>query len=1710
MKFKAFLTTKKGKPVDRTVSVILRNKGKDIELTRLAPYRPGGYKYQFFLHDSLHLRLDRNYPVRIRKKRGKEYISGSFRYEDYELRKISLSIRTDKDEQFRRDTVRLFVKGTDENDLSLMDARLEVLLTPGPVHRYLADHLFVPDTLLFLHKKLSPAEETEIVLSDSAFPKANFTYTIQVRMLTSDNETLTQSKEISYYYRSQKFDIALGTDSIRFEYLDNGHPESREVSLFAEDLFGNKTPVYQGLTPCRVAADPYYSSYTAASDSISGTITIADEPSLLQCFSERTPDSVHIMVINPRKLPFTYSIYKKNRERSSGYADSLNHRERADTKQNYYVSIRYLWGGRVQKEDYKIPLVEKKLNISVRQPRIVYPGQKTRIDLLVTDITGAPVEGVDITAYSLTKKFRYAPPGLPDHEKTRKEKNVINNFSLTDFDPQDLTGIQLDYDAWKILAGIDSIEYFRFLFPGDSMYRFEYRTRDPLTQFAPFVVSKGAIIPVHVIYVDSKPVYFSWSVQPQPYSFRISSGIHRIKLRTSGREIVIDSVRITGGKKLIFSIDRDSKNRNIHITEAKNTLSDYERHLLYRYIVPFRNNFGDHYAYLEQKENIQLLNPHLTDVQRGFAGPFSGDLTFHLIDSFSLTFGHEPFFEYEFRPSLLKMRCIDPKIRYPGYLNSYYISDPPLADVFLTEKALRRQWKEYIETKRYNSARYRIPSSTGPGKGRLLIRLKKGEGPVGAIPLNILVFRYDNPDFLRVYPGNTSLLHDLSEGYYRLLFFYPGAGYHTEDSLFIRPDGLNYYAFRSPDTLKKDSFSIYVSDLIEKALFTSRPYYVGSKEKEQIHRRYRKSFTYTGSERIITGYVRDASEGDPLPGVTVIVKGTTYGTVTDADGYYEINVPPGHNTLIFSYIGYDLLEKTIGNNNVVDANITPTLMAMDEVVVTGYGTVKRSRSAAVVPTATAPDLSVLQGKVAGITLNNEHEVPVGIFQIQPRGANTPLSFDKSPLILINGNVYTGDLSALDPSIIRSIRILKDEEATALYGARGANGVVLIETQPGTFRPPQTPATNKGAGYDEAFLETASQASSIRHNFSDYAFWQPDLVTDKEGKASFEVVFPDDITGWRTFYLAMGDKLLAGQTEGLIHSYKPLMARLALPRFMVQGDRALAIGKVLNYSPDTVEVETKFEINGKEILSHTGICENSLIDTLPVTATSDSLTVKYFLRTKDGYFDGEERDLPVFPAGLEETRGSFYVLDEDTSLRLSFDTTMGKATVYARADILKVVEDEISHLIRYKYSCNEQLASKLKALIAEKNIATARGDRFRKDNEIEKFIRLLKKNRTENGLWGWWRGSKESLWISLHVLEALTQARELGFSTGLDEEKITELLVWEMENAHNFYIKVRILKILTLLDARVDYVSYLADLEKETPPSLNALLNILRLKQLHHIHLSTDTLRSFRDSTLFGNVYYSDSRSSVSLLNNDIQNTLLAYRILRADSTTDRKTLRKIRNYFLEERKHGYWRNTYESSLIIETILPDLLKNKTGSVHPVLTLSGDTSLTVSEFPFEMQTDPDRKISITRSGAYPIYLTSWQKYWDPSPVPNNKYFGITTSFDNDTATTLKAGQKTKLVATVTVKKDADYVMINIPVPGGCSYASKKNYFRNESYREYYRNETTIFCDHLSKGQYTFEIELIPRYTGTYTLNPAKVELMYFPTFYGNNESKKIKIK
>lgn len=208
-------------------------------------------------------------------------------------------------------------------------------------------------------------------------------------------------------------------------------------------------------------------------------------------------------------------------------------------------------------------------------------------------------------------------------------------------------------------------------------------------------------------------------------------------------------------------------------------------------------------------------------------------------------------------------------------------------------------------------------------------------------------------------------------------------------------------------------------------------------------------------QKTVTGKITD-SEGAALPGVTVLEKGTTNGTVTNVEGNYRINLGgEGSNVLVFSSIGFLSQEVEVGNRNTIDVSLEVDTKQLDEVVVVGYGTQKRANVTGAIGSISSENLNnvttgnsagLIQGKVAGVRVENGGGAPGAGVNIVIRGSGT-LGNDQ-PLYVIDGNI-TNSMSFLNPNDIESVEVLKDAAAAAIYGNRAANGVIIVTTKRGS-------------------------------------------------------------------------------------------------------------------------------------------------------------------------------------------------------------------------------------------------------------------------------------------------------------------------------------------------------------------------------------------------------------------------------------------------------------------------------------------------------------------------------------------------------------------------------------------------------------------------------------------------------------------------------------
>ncbi|MFY0686389.1 MAG: TonB-dependent receptor [Cyclobacteriaceae bacterium] len=208
-------------------------------------------------------------------------------------------------------------------------------------------------------------------------------------------------------------------------------------------------------------------------------------------------------------------------------------------------------------------------------------------------------------------------------------------------------------------------------------------------------------------------------------------------------------------------------------------------------------------------------------------------------------------------------------------------------------------------------------------------------------------------------------------------------------------------------------------------------------------------------ERGVSGAVT-GPEGEGLPGVTVQVKGTTSGTITDIDGGYNLTVPSDESVLVYSFIGLEKQEITVGGRSVIDVQMSPDSEVLEEIVVVGYGTQQREAVTGSVVSIEGKDIrsipaanisTSLQGRLPGVQISQTSSEPGTTMQIRIRGVRS-LTASNDPLIVLNGIPFPGNLNDIDPNDIESVDILKDASASAIYGSRGANGVILVTTSKG--------------------------------------------------------------------------------------------------------------------------------------------------------------------------------------------------------------------------------------------------------------------------------------------------------------------------------------------------------------------------------------------------------------------------------------------------------------------------------------------------------------------------------------------------------------------------------------------------------------------------------------------------------------------------------------
>ncbi len=1694
VRIKAFVVNKKGKAINKPLDVYIYGYGatKSIrkKMGKANTYAKGAYAFEFVLHDSLKLTLDKQVSIYLEDKRGNNYPDQQFNYEQYELKQNNYTLSQDKSKK-KDSPITLTLKGTDSNDLPLYDIRAEVIVLSKSVNTFYDKITFIPDTLWVKNLKLDPLGDTRIDIPDSVFANANLHCEVSVAFTNADNERQVKTINMDYDRQTTAINVKVENDSLQLSsklpvgtYILHGFNSEQEKTIDRSIAL----PHHEKINP----STSYFE--LIQNNKVIKTIDLNSITDQVDVMSERNKDSLIVVIRNPRKLLLRYQLFKGNKIIETGNGQTYQTKRKADPTKNYYLSIQYLWAGKPRYQNYDLPFVKKQLAISIDHPYTVFPGQTVDFSIDVKDAFGKPVDQVDLTAYSITKKFGSVQTPTPPQFERFKSRKAFNEFHEKETDQKKVTQV-LKYHFWKNRLGLDSIDFYHFLYPNKGVFTQHVPAEDSITQIAPYVVKDGTIQPVYYLYINNELKYYYGSEGVEPYSFRCNDNdTLTIQLRLADTLLTVRKFKPAKGMKSIISLDKSNLPFNTTAESRSNSFTNEEANRLRSHFIWVNRDYTQRKAYLQQGHFYHLLNSVPSHGYRNMemVGPFVPGVMKYK-SGFELVFNLKPERSYTFYPDMIDRETIDKEFRFPLPFRKASAS---FNDQVLTEKSIQTYWHNQDMVSGYTFKAYPDNHIISNKKGSLSIKDKTNANQ----RLATFILNLNLPDEYYIYPGTHSTFNELIPGLYQLVIIYSDKRYVRPQPILVQEHGRTFINLEDEAVHQEDEFSEKVISKIQSWVQQSN-YITLERQKDMQDIRqyyYTQSTNYTeyAEGKWYSGKITSSEDGSAIPGVNVILKGTANGTTTDMSGEYRIYGPP-NAVLVFSFIGFITEEFKTSDHSRIDFQLSNDVKQLNEVVVVGYAVQSKRELTGAVSSVT----SLLQGRVAGVQISGTPGARDSI-AIRIRGALT-MAQNENPLVVVDGVITP--MNDVDKSRIASIEVLRSEQAIALYGSRGSNGVILISTKPGVTKNQLLQTLLPDAPLASSIDYTPG--SSLRKNFRDYAFWQPKLKTDKEGKAHFKATFPDDITGWNIHVLGMASGKKSGETKSKIQSFKPLVAQLSIPSFLIQGDSLLAIGKITNYTSDTIHARKTFSINNKTKKTETVLIKTSVIDSLIVTATNpDTLLMKY--ETDYGnYLDGEERKITVLRKGIKEAHGVFVALPVDSVFNLHFNSGNEKIKIYAQTDLLDVLTNEIQGVKSYPYECNEQLASKLKVLLAEKSICEFRKKKFEHDQWIEKIIKRLLANQNKDGGWSWWGSGKSTAWITRHVAQALDLANKSKYKAIYDRSGVKKLLIGSDERRSSPEEQLKTFLFLVQSGEQVMAKELIDTLAAKNQLYSN-YYKLLAQQLLQKSGRNPDWkwIEKQKHQTLKSNWYWGEEKKS--LWNNSIENTLLVYQLMEHQNPNN-PDLFHLRNYFIEKRNH-FWSNTYESSRIIEVILPGMLKNNQHLQPPSLQISGDTTFMINQFPYEISLSKIQSVTVTKKGNEPVYFTAYQESWNENPEEVTKDFSIQTQWQSN-KTKLKAGKPIALEITLEVKKEAEYVMISVPIPAGCTYDTKDQSWSNgEVYREYDRHETRIYCEKLKEGKYTYSIQLQPRYKGHYQINPAKAEWMYFPVVYGREATKRISIE
>ncbi len=1733
MQVKFWLTDEKGKPWKTPLPFRITTSTGEVKKFTLQPVRPGVFTYAMYLSDSLD--IDQHYTIQIqptlRAKKGllqhkytkRYFYNSSFYLEDYVLDELTYAFKCDKYSYLKGDTVRFTMEAKTTNQQAVPDGNYKLVVTSNNITAFFDNEVYVPDTLWRTEGNLDVSGRTELVLPPHLLPNGTYGIAATAYFTNSSGELKTMQANAQVSQTRPPIETKFADGMLKFMATDTAL-DNRKVKLRIEQVDHQRDTMIA--LPFALRIQPEMESVQIFNDDkILHNQGLQNLPDGISVYPIQTNDSVAFQIRNPLRIPIQYRIFKEKTMLAEGVADEASFLWQAKTPhRDLWIYYAYTWGGERHSQSQKIDYMENLLTVQLDAPQQVEPGETRQITVQVKDSRNKPAAGAELTAGGYNARFGerkpYSTPQI--HDKVGDTPKLYPSWYRPD--PMERSfQLPISEHAYQAFELGKMVFYqLRHLGPAgqnalpQAMARALPATTlmpkstasnnnilqildcneaetlmktDGRPQFAPYIIRGKRAEQIYMIWHNERLVYYHGATHQPPYSFWGTEGYgNNLRLRTRTGEYTLQTVHLTKGKKTLISFygeGWDGTNRPLLVADdtvsqkalsravirwepRPDTLTIAEQQVLRSTMLQVRNRDLQGSFFWNRNDNLHELPYNY--IYPVIVGPFEANTT---LSGFNTNWGRfdfvfEPGYEYLLAPHHERLYAS----KWPSKLGQLPNSNAATTLVHWAKRLQHLPVPPPVTTTYHYNLTYSYDRKE-KATGELLLHVKP----------DTLLLGFDltsKKNYYGAYSAANTRVYDLQPGAYTLTL-YSKSGKVATKEIWIKKD----------TTL---------------CLRWDKPLFLAAPDNSRLGKiMYRKDTKWSDAipqkrvfPKLETGGIDIKSEASYLPDQCVL-----YMKVVDAETNEELigtSIKLLHNNTIVKGVVTDVngegrIVLQNGQRSGGSMLISEGMVLDIEVAYTGFTTQRWER---VIVYNSGQSIQIKCSLVACNTLQAveilSYKVPL-IKQDQTSSGSTLTSetIRSLPTRSVNAIVATiAGVSSLDGGEVNIKGSRSDGTNYYVDGIRVSGGETLAE---------------------DYFDRGPLPPGLLRSQFRDMAYFQPTLRTDNQGKATFKVKFPDDITAWNQFAIATDARGRAGFTQSATRALKAVTAQLNVPRFAVAGDQFDLSGRATNSTEDSLLVKTRFLFNKGILKEKTskigfGMAEFQRVE-LP--NTTDSAFFTYELQSSNSS-DGEMRGIPVRPIGIEETQGQYLAMLRDTAVEWAFDPAKGPVTVVAETNALHVLLQEIEYLRVYPYGCNEQTASKLIGLLTLKKVREWQKKPVDFEPMILQGIKTLSERQLPDGTWGWWKGDNRNWWMTLYVAKALNKAKKLGYAVPCLDQTMP-LLRTELPRMH-WNDQLLALELLKTSGSDVDCTPYLVradslvrrDYRDGIYMRTTHLLNALQLLQYCSKTPDKSTLRQLLLPTFRGGLHVKGEENEWYYRSNTL--TLKAYQIAQGEGWNDLTD--SIAMYWLSSRQLHY--TTFDKAQIVEAVIPSLLRFGQTDEMAQLTVNG-VQCTGDRCTFTLP--PDQPLRLEKKGTGAIFMNAYQTVFNPQPEPRSIDYEVKTRLFHNASQTasdyLKYGESATLEVTVHAKAGSDYVMIEVPIPAGCTYGPDARYrVPYEVHREKFKDRTAIFCAVLPAGYHTFRIPLESRFTGRFTLNPAKAEQMYFPVFYGRNAVKKVEIR